>query len=181
MLFALGALMNGVRGGQWKAWLGYPPNEDGAAGSDLMNELVFGLVVMFLSGNPLLGAAAAIAMALGARPGWGDYIGAMIGNPDDELKENKIIDYIIRPLEHNPFWWGFVGLTIRGFWWCSCLAATFFLFGYHETALEFMLRAPFMAATYWLAIKWMKTRVGQPGHGWGLGELFWGAVLWNSL
>ena len=112
-VFVIGAIANAVRGGQWRGWLGGEWNEHDAAGkplkwrwlkADYINAIVYGLTIFLLSGNWLLALASIAAMMAGATPGWGDYIGAVLGVPDAELKEHRFIDPIIRPLKSKPFW-----------------------------------------------------------------------------
>lgn len=190
MTFVVGAVMNAVRGGQWRVWLGpeWQATDDNGRhvklpwlSSDMLNELGFGVTVLLLTGNAWLAAACAVAMAAGARPSWGEYIGALGGWQADNMVGVRIIDKIIAPLKRWPRWWGFAGLTLRGAWWCGCIAAVMALFGRGDIAMEFLTRAPFMGVAYWVAMEWMRRRVGDATPGWGLSEIFWGAVLWDAL
>lgn len=192
--FIIGAIANAMRGGQWRIWLGGEWNKHDADGkpikwrwlqSDFINEAIYGVTIFVLSENWLLALASVAGMAAGARPGWGDYIGAILKTPDDKLQENKFIDPLIRWLERWPFWWGFAGLAIRGAWWGLCLATPFWLHGHGAVALGFILNGITMPLVYVAASFWMRTRwkdaSGWKGAAWGLGEVFYGAVLWSAL
>lgn len=169
-LIATGAFFNAVRGGQF-----------GVAKPDIVNAIAFAVTIFVMSGNWLLSVCSMAAMWLGAAPGWGDYIGALGGWRKDSLKENKFIDKLIKKLVTWPFWWGFAGLTVRGLWWGLCLATPFWFMGYNAVGWSFIYCGASMALVYWAAIAWMK-KVGHPaGDGWGLGEIFFGAILWSAL
>ncbi|GEM_PF-4332180 len=177
----LGGFFNAVRGGQWRIWLGLDEEKTKLINSDVINALAFGILAMALTGDIYLGLHAAVGMMLGASSGWGDYIGALGGWRKDNLKENRFIDFLIYPLRRWPLIWGAAGLTIRGAWWGFCLASPFWWHGHQEVGLQFLIHGLYFAPAYWLAIEWMRTRIKQPGEGWGLGEIFAGIALWAPL
>lgn len=181
MFEAIGAISNAIRGGQWYAWLDVDEKKSWI-GSDPINELIFAVAAYIATGSIWLALASGVAMAAGARPGWGDYIGALYGYRIENLRENKYIDPILRPLMKSPFWWGVAGLFLRGLWWGLCLAAPFLLAGY-SAAWLFLPAGASMPLLYHLSAKWMQARgvADWTGPAWGLGEIFMGAVLWSPL
>jgi hypothetical protein len=181
MFWAAGAISNAIRGGQWYAWLNVDEKR-AWVGSDTINEVLFGIAVFVATGSLWLALASMLAMAAGARKGWGDYIGALFGYRTENLQENKYIDRVIRPLMKYPFWWGAVGLSLRGLWWGVCLAVPFIVAGY-SAAWWFLPAGASMPVLYRLSAKWMQARgvADWTGPAWGLGEIFMGAVLWSPL
>ncbi len=182
--FLIGAISNAIRGGQWRGWLGVTGKYEWFP-SDTINALIYGIVVYYVTSNPLIAAVSMPLMWLGALPGWGDYIGALGGWRIDNLKEIKLIDILISPLKKRPKWWGFAGLTIRGLYWGFILSLPFFWFDI-STAISFILCGSSMGIAYWAALNWMKYRIGKVSDewtqaGWGLGEIFYGAILWSAL
>lgn len=174
-----GGFFNAVRGGQWRVWLNSIEDDDLSA--DPINAAAFGITTGLVTGNWFLALIAAAFMWLGAAGGWGDYIGALGGWRVNDLKENKFIDPLIKRFLQWPKWWGAAGLTLRGLFWGICLALPFWLFGFGGIALAFIQNSLLMAPAYWLAIAWMGTRVHLPEQGWGLGEIFYGVILWSAL
>lgn len=179
MIFSLiGAISNAIRGGQDSIWLRRKTDIRGGA----INALVFAVVVLVATRNDIFLALWAFpAMWIGAKPGWGDYIGALGGWRAENLKENPVIDFVIQPLKRWPTIWGATGLLLRGLFWGLCLATPFYLYGYRDLAKQFLIASSFMPSAYWCGIKWMKTRVNRADDGWGLGEIFFGAILWSPL
>lgn len=184
----LGGLVNAIRGGQWFIWFGM--NEAAAdvfkkkyfwLKCDYINALIFGGAIYYTSSDWALALLSIGTMLAGATPGFGDYIGAVGGWRTDNLQENRFIDPLISRLKRWPQIWGWAGLSLRGLWWGVCLAAPFWWFGRNDVALDFLCNGLFMAPAYWAAIEWMDSRVQRRGEGWGLGEIFYGAILWSAL
>ena len=178
----IGAVSNAIRGGQFNDRLG---GKWRWLKADYINAAIYGLTIFVMSGNWLLALASIAAMMAGATPGWGDYIGQILGQPDAELKEHKLIDPLISKLKSWPFWWGFAGLAVRGLWWGLCLATPFWFFGYSAVAWSLLASSALMPVAYWAASAWMRRAWGEStgwqGAAWGLGEIFYGAVLWHPL
>ncbi len=187
----IGAVSNAVRGGQWRKWFGLEAvnKETGKfekynwISSDGLNAFIYGICVFAATRNVWLALVSAALMWVGAKAGWGDYVGALGGWRVDGLKENVVIDFFIRPLRKYPKWWGFAGLTIRGAFWGAMLSTAFFYYGYNTIAVSFIARGALMGAAYWAALAWSKNRVNdeQGKCGWGLGEIFFGKILWDAL
>jgi len=182
MLSIIAGVSNASRGGQWRHWLGLPDTELRWLSSDAINTTVYGLVVLYLTSNIWLAMASAVAMYLGAKDGWGDYIGALFRTRIDNLQEIKSIDPYIRCLRKYPEAWGFTGLALRGFLWGTLLAIPFAVFGYQAIAANFVLIGAYMPWAYLAAYHWIRTRTSADvGSAWGLGEVFWGIMLWSPL
>lgn len=182
-MFIIGAISNALRGGQWRIWFGLK-DRYGWVNSDAINAAIFMATVYWLTGNLYLSLASFPAMWLGASIGWGDYIGALGGWRKDALQEWKPIDLLITPLKRWPRVWGFAGLSLRGQLWGTIIAIPFFYFGYHATAFKFIYLGSTMGICYLAAIEWMRTRIptGEwQGAGWGIGEIFFGGILWSAL
>lgn len=182
-VFLIGAFSNGVRGGQWKAWFGLPAEYRLFANdSDILNAATYAIATLALTASWLMAIAGFVVMWLGAAPGWGDYIGNLLGNEDPELKENKVIDPLIKWLKPWPKIWGAAGLLLRGAFWGVCLSAPWWYIGDSLRATQFIIAGSMMPLMYFLAGKWIETRIGKNiGAAWGLGEIFFGAVLWSPL
>ena len=188
MLPIIAGLSNAIRGGQWRTWLKVPEESkwNWSNDCDSYNALIFAASVLYVTGNSWLALACIPAMFLGATPGWGDYIGALFGIRHENLVENKFLDPLIKKLKDSPRAWGFAGLTLRGLWWGFCLAVPFYCFGYHTAACNFLFTGAYMGLVYLAAGFWVKTRLNTndelaAGPAWGLGEVFWGVVLWSPL
>lgn len=182
MIELIGGISNAVRGGQWKEWLS--PPEDSVwrkIPSDAINATIYAITVLATTANPILAAMCFAAMWIGAAKGWGDYIGALGGWRVDSLKEVRWIDAIIKPLITKPKLWGWAGLSIRGVFWGACLAAPFAYYGLPR--VDFIILGATMPLCYWLAIQWAlhRARSNWQSAGWGLGEIFFGIVLWGAL
>jgi hypothetical protein len=179
--FIIGAFSNAIRGGQWRAWFGIDDSRLRWASSDAINAGLWCATVYIATSHAALALVSAPMMWIGAKPGWGDYIGAIGGWRENNLKEIRTIDWIISPLKSRPELWGWAGLSIRGLFWGACLAAPFAYFGLQWQ--QFLLVGASMPLWYWLAIKWLKYRAPDSwqGTGWALGEIFFGAVLWSCL
>lgn len=190
----LGGIANAIRGGQWRDWMKraggrWAKLEEklGWVSSDALNAFIYFLAFLLSSGDLYLAVAAAALMWIGASTGWGDYIGALGGWRSDNLKENKYIDKLIRPLIYRPRWWGFAGLTIRGAWWALLLSVPLFYAGEIGNAFNFIVHGAMMGAAYWAAFAWLAYRFpnlpeeDRQQGGWGLGEIFFGVVLWSPL
>jgi hypothetical protein len=164
----IGAFSNAVRGGQWRAWAGFQDDEMKWLNSDLLNALIYTILVLALTTNLHLAAASFFFMLLGAAPGWGQMIGA-----------------ILQGEGAKPFWWGFGMLALRGLFWGICLALPFLAFGYYNIAVHFMVAGSLMPVAYTAAARWAYYRLLGAGEwrgvAWGLGEIFFGAVLWSPL
>lgn len=180
-IIVAGGLFNAIRGGQWRVWFNIHDEKMKFVRSDVVNAAAFALTVWAVTGSFWLAFFSFFFMWLGAAPGWGDYVGALGGWRVSELKENALIDPLIKSLTGLPKFWGAAGLTIRGLFWGICLAVPFWLAGEYVVAQEFVLKGALMAPAYWLAIEWMRTRVNMPDEGWGLGEIFYGIILWSGL
>lgn len=187
MFEILGALSNAGRGSQWREWFNVKPGKLEWVSSDVANALIFGVTVYITSGHFWLAASSFAAMNIGARPGWGDYIGALGGWRATGLKENRFIDPLISWLKKYPVWWGMAGMTLRGIFWGAMLAFPFWLLvDRADVAMEFLWRGAMMGVVYKFAVQWAKFRAGmEDGRyqavGWALGELLYGAVLWGAL
>lgn len=182
-ILIIAALSNAIRGGQWRIWLNIPDEKYKWLKSDYINAVIYSLTVFALFGSPLLALAAIPAMMLGATPGWGDYIGALLGGRLTNLKENKFIDPLIKWVVKYPTVWGALGLTIRGFWWGLCLATPFYFLGHEQVAYNFLNTGPLMGLIYLLAGRWIDNRLKthSVANGWGLGEVLYGVILWSAL
>jgi len=68
-----------------------------------------------------------IVMLRFSAPGWGDYIGAAVGNrtdtPAEPLQEVEYIDELIKGLKNKPVLWGIAGLSLRCGEWGLFLGA----------------------------------------------------------
>ncbi len=187
----IGAISNPIRGGQWRKWFGVEEVDEATGkfkklnwvSSDGLNALIYGICILVAVHNVWFALLSAALMWVGAKAGWGDYIGALGGWRFAGLKENIIIDFFIRSLKKYPKWWGFAGLTIRGAFWGLCLSASYWWCHQYDIALEFIARGSLMGVAYWAALAWSKNRINdtQGKCGWGLGEIFFGWILWSAL
>lgn len=177
----IGALSNAIRGAQWRTWLRLDDDQYAYISSDFLNALIFALTVWWHT-EFVLALLSFGAMLLGAKPGWGSYISATLGSNKID-PENKYIDKLIARMSHRPVLWGMAGLGFRGLFWGACLAVPFLMFGYYSNGWLFVIAGACMPLAYWLAGKWIETRQGarSTNMAWGLGEIFFGAILWSPL
>lgn len=104
--FLLGAFVNWfIRGAGWKTaiYKGAKPPFDLPA--DVINALIYGVVIWYQFGSLAVAVSASIAMYAGSAPGLGEYVLAMKG---------------AHPTKSRA--WGFKKMTIRGLFLGLCLA-----------------------------------------------------------
>lgn len=155
--FVLGAFSNRVRGG----WIFRQYNRT-------YNALLFGIVLGLISGDILTGLLFAVAMFTGQSLGWGRYIGALGGWETNRLEEVFFIDALISSFKDKMRLWGFMGLTLRGILWGSCLALP-------VMSIIPVIGGALMGVCYWIAIKLFDRA------GWEYAEFLFGGVLWVSV
>lgn len=187
IITATGAISNAIRGGQWRGWFGYTDDQHRWLKSDGLNALIYSLAVLLCGFGWEVALTSFALMWLGAAPGWGDYIGALIGLRKDNLKENRFLDPLIAFLKPYPYWWGFAGLFLRGLFWGFCLAVPMAFAGHWGVAFALLVSGATMPLAYQAAKFWLFNRIksmndpDKYGGAWGLGEVFYGAVLWSPL
>jgi hypothetical protein len=173
--FIIGAASNALRGGRSPM----ASKEFNKA----LNALIWGALIAAYSGDLPLAMWSVLAMWVGTRPGWGDYIGALYGYRIDNLKENRVIDLPIRFLLIKPKMWGAAGLLLRGLVWGAALSIPFFCYGYFSVAIWLIILSLTMPLAYAASAKWAKNAgiTDWTGPAWSLGEIFYGAALWSPL
>lgn len=159
MIWLIGALSNRMRGGlykEYRPWLGGDP----------LNSAIFALTVLYLTHSPLTAGFSFAMMWLGGAPGWNKYIGTM-GRWEDPSPCVWFIDWIIRPLQRWPFWWGFSGMTLRGLFWGACIAI----------ALQSYL--PLIGGALMGVVYFISLTDGKRDYGWPLAEWLFGGLFWS--
>ena len=128
------------------------------------NAILYGLVCSFYY-SPIICLLAALGMLVGSLPGWGSYIGAMLGNPP-----------------HTRLW-GVMMMTLRGMFWCLCLFVPVFYLTHQLN--QFML-VPFcsMGIVYMSTILFFQALPklsGEVINHWTTAEIIYGPLLWLPL
>ena len=192
----LGAVSNGIRGGQLWRWLqflfGLLPKKfkkkhkkklqsivafvEKHTPHDPINAVTFALCVYFISMDKVAGALAFICMMLGASPGWGAYIGAIMHQPKES--EQTWIDRLIENLDGVK--WGVMGLTLRGLFWGLFISIPLFYSGLYLAGAWAIFAGSMMGLIYLATIRFTE-RVLRTGTGWAESELVFGAWLWSCL
>lgn len=189
MILAVGAVSNAWRGGQIKIPSRYASKipswvpERKSLPNDPVNAAAFAITMALVTGVWLVALPAFILMWIGAAPGWGAYIGAMVDGSKPE-KEVLMIDDIIKPWKNNPRAWGFAGLTLRGTLWGFTLAVCASWFSFFAAAM-FVVAGATMGVVYDLSHKFVrafgKNKKWRGLSGWQFSEYTFGAVLWLPL
>ncbi len=194
----IGAISNGIRGGQLWRWLGFIRNHLPASVQkkhgkrldkfigwvrdytphDAVNALIFAACVYGITHDKVIAAVAFALMWLGASPGWGEYIGAIINRKKGKAPEVPIIDMAIEPLTGTL--WGVAGLTLRGLFWGLMLAVPFIFNQQFIAAILFAVAGSCMGLIYWGVIR-IAQKFPALGSGWSASEIVFGAVLWLPL
>lgn len=189
MIPLIGAVSNAWRGGQIKIPSRYAAKlpawvpERKSLPNDPVNAAVFAVAMALVTGIWVAAIPAFILMWVGAAPGWGAYIGAMVDGSNPE-KEVLVIDDVIKPWKHNPRAWGFAGLTLRGALWGFLLAVSV-VYVSLVAAAAFILAGAAMGIVYDLSHKFVRTfgknKKWRGLSGWQFSEYTFGAVLWLPL
>ena len=162
---------------------------------DWVNAVVFGLMVLMVTHHSFTAIYAVLGMLAGSSYGWGRYIGAIGGWEQGPLEEDELVDLFIGWLKPNShegideagnlvtiyssqnklFWWGMVGLSLRGVHWAWFLIPI--------AGWWVLLVGAQMGVAYYLMLKLARNlnRTNWKGDGWEWGEICYGALLWGTV
>lgn len=162
LLIVLAGLMDRVRGDQFHFF------------RRVVDKLVYGWVIAALFGHPLdwLTPAIAVAFALGASPGWGDSMGAILEGRDIKPGYDRGHFWQFGPLRRRKW----PAAVVRGALWGLPVA----LLAYYDPLLIWAVPIMTIAYTASLAIsaRWLgrSWEHAETLRGWIAGALTWAIV-----